>query len=861
VEIRLEFSLWHRNPQFLRRALAVGAIDAGDAFGRGTPWQSFWVYPRNEAPSKEEELMTMRSTSGVVVFLTVLFAFVMVPNSVQANEREWSDPLPVGAYGWAGQVSVAMDGASNGVAVWREPSPHGPEPGRVMVSRYTTGPGWGSPMWIGGGLEGGLQVAVNAGGEGMIVWADEYWRADYPKVILNATSISAAGLGTTEELAVWDDSTFLRWRTPQVGVDSAGNAMAIWPEGDGARDRLHARRYDPGSQWEDPVAIDAGVGNSILPRLAMEASGLAAVAWIETAGEIGLVDTSYPDQAQLVSSGPSTLYVRQFTPGGGWSDATTLASWTPLKIPFGGRGSPVDIAISGGGDVLVAWYDSERTWASRFRPLQGWDTPVVLSESRLQSFPRVAMEPSGNAHVVWSTISSHFGAGGVFIDHDTYAAYLKKTGGPIGVARLGEGLHPEIDADRFGNFVVVWLQPLRSWHFDLVAASRIGEETSWTQPVLLSRQGVYPPPALAVSPDGDALALWGGDSGIEASFRPEKHPPVLTVLSPVDGETTTSPVAVVSGITEPGASVAIAGTVADVTQDGSFSVTLGLSEGRNQITTRALDRNGNEATITVEVTYVDPVPILEGQLGDTRNALEAMNQSVVHLTQIVFVLVAGLIAMTVLLPALRLIPRWNRPRASGEIGATAERSLKITSAVMGPPPGHSGSVPTPVPTGERAFRFTTKERILLHLERYARSVDAAEVPPELTQEGIAAAVWVDQRHLGQYLGPLIRDGLLRERSAHVRNGRQRRRVYGLTDTGRRVAYRIEQRVKVEVVQIWDGEHTWDVSVREILEKLKGKVTVLDIARQVAQAGVVDFAALTGESPPSTHPGEPEEGER
>lgn len=142
-----------------------------------------------------------------------------------------------------------------------------------------------------------------------------------------------------------------------------------------------------------------------------------------------------------------------------------------------------------------------------------------------------------------------------------------------------------------------------------------------------------------------------------------------------------------------------------------------------------------------------------------------------------------------------------------------------------------------------SMRLTAKERVMLHLVRHARFADELEVPADLTQEGIAMAAWIDQRHFAQYVGPLERDGLVRERTAHVRNGHQRRRIYELTDAGRRVALRLAARAKSEVVQVWDGENVWDVRVGDIIDKLEGKVSVLDVARHLAEAGVVDFAAL------------------
>jgi len=87
------------------------------------------------------------------------------------------------------------------------------------------------------------------------------------------------------------------------------------------------------------------------------------------------------------------------------------------------------------------------------------------------------------------------------------------------------------------------------------------------------------------------------------------------------------------------------------------------------------------------------------------------------------------------------------------------------------------------------MRLTSKERIVLHLLEYARHAEAAEVPPSMTQEGVTNAAGIDLRHLSQYMHPLIRDGNVRERMAHVTGIRQRRKVYDLTDSGRIIAMR------------------------------------------------------------------------
>jgi len=83
--------------------------------------------------------------------------------------------------------------------------------------------------------------------------------------------------------------------------------------------------------------------------------------------------------------------------------------------------------------------------------------------------------------------------------------------------------------------------------------------------------------------------------------------------------------------------------------------------------------------------------------------------------------------------------------------------------------------------------LTTKEKILLHLTYFFEHQNPHRVPRELSQKGIAEAVGISQKHLSQYVRPMIKEGLVLERSSYVLEGRQRQKVYFLTELGRREA--------------------------------------------------------------------------
>ncbi len=135
---------------------------------------------------------------------------------------------------------------------------------------------------------------------------------------------------------------------------------------------------------------------------------------------------------------------------------------------------------------------------------------------------------------------------------------------------------------------------------------------------------------------------------------------------------------------------------------------------------------------------------------------------------------------------------------------------------------------------------TVRDRILLHLLDLAKFAGAYDVPPEMTQDGIAKAAWIDVHHVVQYVRPLIAAGLARERSAHVRGGERKRKVYELTDTGRLKAYTLREAMKAETVLLREADGLRETIIDEVVKKGQGRFSVLDIVRQFIHAGSVDL---------------------
>lgn len=84
--------------------------------------------------------------------------------------------------------------------------------------------------------------------------------------------------------------------------------------------------------------------------------------------------------------------------------------------------------------------------------------------------------------------------------------------------------------------------------------------------------------------------------------------PAIEILSPIEGEVFEEKTITFSGITEPGADVSAGPYRADVAADGSWSITLILSEGPNRAVFTATDAAGNQATAVVTPIYQPPAP-------------------------------------------------------------------------------------------------------------------------------------------------------------------------------------------------------------------------------------------------------------
>ncbi len=288
----------------------------------------------------------------------------------------------------------------------------------------------------------------------------------------------------------------------QIAMDGSGHAIALWTQKDSATStrNLMASHFDPANaEWSDPQNIEANPGAATFPRIAMNADGYAVVVWQqwnEADSMVNLWATRYvpgtgwiglerlddgsgstlnsevaitPDGSAIVvweqSVGPvgasadADILVRHYTPGTGWSSPTFMEnSANSARRPH--------VAIDSSGNAMAVWEQEDGTstniHARRYdnSTSQWGDVELLDTNDFTASSPRVAMNPTGDAMVVWaqsdgsriSLWSKHYDASTATWGRTQLAE--TDNSGDIGFLRAP----PQVAMDDEGNAIAAWRQ-------------------------------------------------------------------------------------------------------------------------------------------------------------------------------------------------------------------------------------------------------------------------------------------------------------------------------------------------------------------------------------------------------------------
>jgi hypothetical protein len=189
---------------------------------------------------------------------------------IQVTEKEpgepWSEPEDLSAVGaQAHSAKVAASGA-RAVVVWNR--------GQIIEAAVRDANGvWEPPIQISDPESGEPEIAMDGQGNALAVWSSE--SEDGLTVEVGSLPIG----GGLNELVALSAPQLVEAAEPQIAVDPAGRATAVWRAWDGTEPVIEAASGVVGGGWGSPVTISPPGVWSRHAKIAMDSYGNAAAVW------------------------------------------------------------------------------------------------------------------------------------------------------------------------------------------------------------------------------------------------------------------------------------------------------------------------------------------------------------------------------------------------------------------------------------------------------------------------------------------------------------------------------------------------------------------------------------------------------
>lgn len=279
--------------------------------------------------------------------------------------------------GFASVADVKFDSNGNAIAVWRQTDGvryH------VMANRYVVGIGWGLAVAVEADNTADAlspRVAVDPAGNAIAVW----YKSDGTRTNIWANRYTSLGWGTPA-LIETDNAGDARF--PEIGVDSAGNAIVVWQQSNGSYNSVWANRYSVATGWGTAVTIESQTAYANTPDIAIDRNGNAIAVWTQ----------GNPTR--------SNIWMNRYSIATGWG--------TESAIETGDFDSSLaKVAIDPSGNALAVWQRLQQggaiadIWASRFNARSGWSAPAQIETDNAGTAlnSRIVIDSRGNALAVW----------------------------------------------------------------------------------------------------------------------------------------------------------------------------------------------------------------------------------------------------------------------------------------------------------------------------------------------------------------------------------------------------------------------------------------------------------------------------
>ena len=291
------------------------------------------------------------------------------------------------------------------------------------------------------------------------------------------------------------------WATDvQVAMNNQGEAVIVWVQDDGSDDMVFISEYRSGS-WTHPSGIFDCISPSgedcINPRVAMDDNGDVIIVWTQSDGAVFsvfksecrggvwthptlLADNITADglaaglhEVAMDNSGNAIITYVQTTGviynvykceyrNGAW---TFPVDWNDYFSNVGSTCSFAQPAMDDNGNAIIVWTQTDgirdRIFKAEYRS-GSWSYPAdaedyVTPDGMTAKDPRVAMDDSGNAVIVWTQFSGPDTR--ILMSEYRKGAWSHPAGLDSAISPLGvQASSPQVCLDGNGNALIVWTQ-------------------------------------------------------------------------------------------------------------------------------------------------------------------------------------------------------------------------------------------------------------------------------------------------------------------------------------------------------------------------------------------------------------------
>ncbi|UCE37809.1 MAG: hypothetical protein JSW00_00770 [Thermoplasmata archaeon] len=136
--------------------------------------------------------------------------------------------------------------------------------------------------------------------------------------------------------------------------------------------------------------------------------------------------------------------------------------------------------------------------------------------------------------------------------------------------------------------------------------------------------------------------------------------------------------------------------------------------------------------------------------------------------------------------------------------------------------------------------LTLQEKTLLHLLDFKGLEDTFELPPEVTQKGIAAKIGAQRKHMPRILKKLVDSNMVSERRGRVQGSSQSMKVYLLTWNGISKANKIKEFAENSQIRVRDREgNLVEAKIEDVNDIIEGELSLLDIINNISEGGIFE----------------------